>query len=255
LFLIVAGHGEIARLGYPWDMTAPIRALFIEDDDRLARFTTEYLEQRGVLVTHVRDGESAIAEQAKASFDVVVLDVMLPGRDGFAVCRTFRERTSVPIILVTARTEESDRVLGLELGADDYLVKPFSPRELLARLHALVRRAAGKVGPAAEVLRAGRIVLDVASMRVTVDGADVSLTSGEFQLLRALVERQGRVLSREQLLELVSGSSDEAFDRAVDVRISRIRQKIGDDPKHPRIIRTIRGFGYMLASEGGGEAP
>ena len=232
-----------------------IRALLVEDDDRLARFTAEYLEQRGVSVTHVRDGESAIAAQAKAVFDIVVLDVMLPGRDGFEVCRTLRTSTSVPIIVVTARTEESDRVLGLELGADDYLVKPFSPRELLARMEALVRRATGKVGPGLPVLRCGRIALDAASMRVTVGGTEVLLTSGEFQLLRALIERPGRVLSREQLLELATGSSEEAFDRAVDVRISRLRQKLGDDPKHPRIIRTVRGLGYMLADERDGDAP
>ena len=234
-------------------MTAAIRALFVEDDDRLARFTKEYLEQRGVLVTHVRDGESALVEQAKGAFDVVILDMMLPGRDGFDVCRSLRRRTSIPIIVVTARTEESDRVLGLELGADDYLVKPFSPRELLARLQALVRRATGQVGPSAEVVRVGRLAVDLASMRVTVDGAEVVLTSGDFQLLRAFVERRGRVLSREQLLELAIGSSEEAFDRAIDVRISRLRQKLGDDPKHPRIIRTIRGVGYVLADEGSGE--
>jgi two-component system OmpR family response regulator len=235
----------------------PIRALLVEDDDRLARFTAEYLGQRGVDVTHVRDGESAIAAQAKAktTFDIVVLDVMLPGRDGFDVCKTLRQRTSIPIIVVTARTEESDRVLGLELGADDYLVKPFSPRELLARVQALVRRATGQVGPGPALLRAGRITLDVLAMRVTVGGADVSLTSGELQLLRALMERRGRVLSREQLLELATGSSDEAFDRAIDVRISRLRQKLGDDPKHPRIIRTVRGIGYLLADEHDPDAP
>jgi two-component system, OmpR family, response regulator len=234
-------------------MTAPIRALFVEDDDRLARFTTTYLEERGVLVTHVRDGDRALAEHAKGAFDVVVLDIMLPGRDGFDVCRALRQRTAVPIIVVTARTEESDRVLGLELGADDYLLKPFSPRELLARLHALVRRATGNVGPGPSVLRAGRIAVSVASMRVTLDGVDVAITSGEFELLRVLVERRGRVLSREQLLELVSGSSEEAFDRAIDVRISRLRQKLGDDPKHPRMIRTVRGLGYMLADDADGE--
>jgi DNA-binding response OmpR family regulator len=231
-------------------MTTPIRALVVEDDDRLARFTKEYLEQRGVLVTHVRDGEHAIAEQAKSVFDVVVLDVMLPGQDGFDVCRTLRKRTSIPIIVVTARTEETDRVLGLELGADDYLAKPFSPRELLARLQALVRRATGNVGPGPGMVRAGRIAVHPASMRVTVDGADVALTAGDFQLLRAFVQRRGQVLSREQLLELVSGTSEEAFDRSVDVRISRLRQKLGDDPKRPRIIRTVRGLGYMLADDG-----
>jgi DNA-binding response OmpR family regulator len=230
-------------------MNSPIRALLVEDDDRLGRFTKEYLEQRGVLVTHVRDGEHALTEQARSVFDIVVLDVMLPGKNGFDVCRTLRQRTSIPIIVVTARIEESDRVLGLELGADDYLVKPYSPRELLARLQALVRRATGNVGPAPGVIRAGRIGLHVASMRVTVDGADVPLTAGDFQLLRVFVERRGHVLSREQLLELASGSSEEAFDRSVDVRVSRLRQKLGDDPKHPRMIRTVRGLGYMLADD------
>jgi len=235
-------------------MNSPIRALLVEDDDRLGRFTKEYLEQRDVLVTHVRDGERALAEQARTVFDIVVLDVMLPGRNGFDVCRALRQRTSIPIIVVTARTEETDRVLGLELGADDYLVKPFSPRELLARLQALVRRATGNVGPSPGLMRAGRIAVHVASMRVTVDGADVALTAGDFQLLRVFVERRGHVLSREQLLELASGSSEEAFDRSVDVRISRLRQKLGDDPKHPRIIRTVRGLGYMLADDGDGAA-
>ena len=230
-------------------MTTPIRALFIEDDDRLARFTTEYLTERGVSVSHVRDGEAGLAAQARQAFDVVILDVMLPGRDGFAICRALRERTAVPVILVTARAEESDRVLGLELGADDYLVKPFSARELLASVHALVRRANGNVGPRAEVLRAGPLELHLASMRVTVGGAEVTtLTASEFQLLRALAERSGRVLSREQLLEIAAGGSEEAFDRSIDVRISRLRQKLGDDPKRPSLIRTVRGLGYMLAA-------
>jgi DNA-binding response OmpR family regulator len=235
-------------------MSTPIRALFVEDDDRLARFTAEYLTERGLSVTHVRDGQEGLAAQAKQPFDVVILDVMLPGRDGFDVCRSLRQRSAVPVILVTARTEESDRVLGLELGADDYLVKPFSARELLARVHALVRRASGKVGPRAEVLRAGRLALDTASMRVTVGGDEVTLTASEFQLLRALVEKSGRALTREQLLELAGGSSDEAFDRSIDVRISRLRQKLGDDPKRPTLIRTVRGIGYLLAA-GDDEAP
>ncbi len=193
-------------------MTTPIRALFIEDDDRLALFTTEYLTERGVSVTHVRDGEAGLAALARQVFDVVILDVMLPGRDGFDVCRSLRLRSAVPVIVVTARAEESDRVLGLELGADDYLVKPFSARELVARVHALVRRADGNVGPRAEVLRAGPLVLHPASMRVTVGGAEVTLTASEFQLLRALVEKSGRVLTREQILELAAGSSEDAFD-------------------------------------------
>jgi DNA-binding response OmpR family regulator len=230
-------------------MAAAIRALLVEDDARLARFTAEYLEERGVRVTHCSDGEQALLEHARQTFDIVVLDVMLPGKNGFEICRALRERSAVPIVVVTARTEESDRVLGLELGADDYVVKPFSPRELLARIEALVRRATGKVGPAARVLRAGRVVVNTDAMRATVDGKDVPLTSNEFQLLRAFAERAGRVLSREQLLEIVEGSSEESFDRSIDVRVSRLRQKLGDDPRQPRIIRTVRGLGYVLAIE------
>ncbi|APR83345.1 Phosphate regulon transcriptional regulatory protein PhoB (SphR) [Minicystis rosea] len=226
--------------------------MFVEDDDRLALFTAEYLTERGVVVVHVRDGEQGLALQAKQAFDVVILDVMLPGRDGFDVCRALRKRTAIPILLLTARAEEVDRVLGLELGADDYMVKPFSPRELLARVHALVRRASGNVGPRAEVLRAGQLVLNPTSLRVTLAGADVTLTASEFQLLRALVERSGHVLTREQLLELADGNSEEAFDRSIDVRISRLRQKLGDDPRRPTLIRTVRGLGYMLTA--GGEA-
>ena len=232
-------------------MTVKMRALFVEDDDRLAHFTKVYLDQRGVAVTHVRDGESGLAAQAREAFDIVILDLMLPGRDGFEICRALRARTSIPIIVVTARGEETDRVLGLELGADDYLVKPFSPRELLARLQALVRRAKGQVGPSAGLIRVGRLAVDRTSMRVTVDDVEVPLTSGDFQLLRAFVERRGRVLTREQLLEIATGSSEEAFDRAIDVRISRLRQKLGDDPKHPRMIRTVRGVGYILPDDGG----
>lgn len=234
-------------------MTSGLRVLFVEDDDRLARFTCTYLEQRGAIVTHVRDGDGALAMQMRQAFDVVVLDVMLPGRDGFEICRELRKRTSIPIIVVTARTDETDRVLGLELGADDYLIKPFSPRELLARLQALVRRATGQVGPQGTVIRVGRLAVNTITMRVAVDGIDVPMTSGEFQLLRVFVERPGRVLSRDQLLEFAMGSADEAFDRSIDVRISRLRQKLGDDPKNPRTIRTIRGFGYVLVDEGNGE--
>src|SRR4051794_13630123 len=200
-----------------------IRALFIEDDDRLALFTAEYLEQRGVLVTRCSTGEQGLVELHRATFDVVILDVMLPGRDGFEVCRQIRARSAVPIVIVTARTEELDRVLGVELGADDYVIKPFSLRELLARINAVVRRATGRLGPPAGRISAGRITLERGTMRVQVDGKDVSLTASEFELLLALAERPGHVLSREQLLEITLGSSEEAFDRAIDVRIWRLR--------------------------------
>jgi two-component system, OmpR family, response regulator len=226
-----------------------ILALLAEDDERLARFTAEYLEQNGVGVTRAADGVRALELAAAQAFDIVILDLMLPGRDGLSVCRALRARSDVPILVATARADEPDRVVGLELGADDYLVKPFSARELLARVRALVRRARGQVGPAADVVRAGPLELRLSSMTATYRGRTLELTSYEFAILRALAERQGRVLSREQILELARGSAEESFDRSIDVRISRIRQKLGDDPRHPSILRTVRGVGYMVAAE------
>jgi DNA-binding response OmpR family regulator len=221
-----------------------ILALLVEDDDRLARFTAELLEQHGIAVTCVGDGEAALRAAKARSFDVVILDLMLPRRDGLSVCRELRTTSAVPILMVTARSDEADRVVGLELGADDYLTKPFSPRELLARVRALVRRARGHLGPDADVLRVGALELRLPAMAAYYDGKLVELTSYEFAILRVLAERSGRVLSREQILELAKGSAEEAFDRSIDVRISRIRQKLGGD-----LIRTIRGVGYMLARD------
>jgi DNA-binding response OmpR family regulator len=221
-----------------------ILALLVEDDVRLARFTAEFLEQYGVGVRCVGDGDAAVRAAQASEFDVVVLDLMLPGRDGLAVCRELRKRSAVPILMCTARTDEADRIVGLELGADDYLGKPFSPRELLARIRALVRRAHGRLGPEPEVLRAGPLELRPRSLAATLHGRRLDLTSYEFTILRILVERQGRVLSREQILELAKGTADDAFDRSIDVRISKLRHKLG-----PSLIRTVRGVGYMFASE------
>lgn len=226
-------------------MSQDILALLVEDDERLARFTAEFLEQHGVGVTHVADGEAALRMAQKRSFDVVILDLMLPKRDGLDVCRTLRTTSGVPILVVTARTDEADRIVGLELGADDYLGKPFSPRELLARVRALVRRARGHVGPESDVIRAGDLELRVGAMMAAYAGRPLDLTSYEFAILRVLAERSGRVLSREQIMELVKGTCDDAFDRSIDVRISRIRQKLGVDS----VIRTVRGVGYMLARD------
>lgn len=232
-------------------MTADILALLVEDDHRLAAFTAEFLARHGVAVTHVVDGEAGVRAAAERAFDVVILDLMLPRRHGLDVCRTLRARSAVPILVVTARTEETDRVLGLELGADDYLGKPFSARELLARVRALVRRARGHVGPASTAIRVGDLALYPEALAVTFAGRPVELTSYEFAILRALAERSGRVLSREQILELVKGESDDAFDRSIDVRISKIRSKLGEDTAGARsIIRTVRGVGYMVAREG-----
>ncbi len=230
-------------------MSTEILALLVEDDERLARFTAEFLEQHGIAVTRVGDGEAALRATRTRTYDVIVLDLMLPRRDGLDVCRELRTRSAVPIIVVTARGGEADRVIGLELGADDYLGKPFSARELLARVRALVRRARGHLGPDSDVLRVGALELRVGALAVTFAGRTIALTSYEFGIMRVLAERAGRVLSREQILELVKGDCDDAFDRSIDVRISRIRQKLDEDPGAPSIIRTVRGVGYMIARD------
>ena len=225
-----------------------LRVLLVEDDRKIATLTREYLENYGLSVDWVADGDAAIQSAERPDYDVIVLDLMLPGTDGFEVCRSIRQRSHVPIIVVTARVEVADRVLGLELGADDYVTKPFSARELLARIHALVRRARGRAGPQAS-LTVGNLTLDMQSCTATLEGRELGLTSYEFALLRALAENAGRVLSRERLLDLAKGGADEVFDRSIDVRISRLRHKLGDDPRQPRLLKTIRGSGYMLAGE------
>jgi DNA-binding response OmpR family regulator len=232
-------------------LDSPIAALLIEDDDRLARFTTDFLTQNGVVVTRAGDGEEGLTAALRKTYDVVILDLMLPRRDGLDVCKRLRARSNVPIVVVTARVDEVDRLLGFELGADDYLPKPFSPRELLARMRVHVRRARGQVGPdaAAHLLRVGDLELHPMSMRATLGGRDIELTSYEFALLRVLAERAGRALTREQLLELAKGGTEDSFERSIDIRISRLRQKLGDDPRNPRRLKTVRGMGYMLASE------
>jgi two-component system OmpR family response regulator len=224
-----------------------IAALFIEDDVRLARLTAEYLGGHGVRVTHVADGLRGLEEAQRGPFDVVLLDVMLPGKSGLDVCRELRERSDVPVILLTARGEEADRVMGLEIGADDYLPKPFSSRELLARIGAVVRRARGKVGPAKKTIKVGTLLVDTSAHRATLRGQELPLTGYEFAILRVLAERAGRVLSREQLMELAKGSAEESFDRSIDVHVSRLRQKLGDDSR--RLLKTVRGVGYLLAEE------
>ena len=230
-------------------VTASIAVLFVEDDERLAAFTKDYLTERGLSVTHVTEGDAALKALRLHHFDVVVLDIMLPGKDGFSVCKSIRAHSDVPVLLLTARGEETDRVLGLELGADDYLVKPFSPRELLARLHAFVRRHRGDLAPKVTELRVGPLSVNVSTFSATLDGAPVTLSPTEFQLLVHFMTRPGRVLSRDQLLELMKGGADEAFDRAIDVQVSRLRQKLGDDRRGHALIKTIRGVGYMLIAE------
>ena len=227
-----------------------IDLLLVEDDSRLASLTREYLEKNGVVVTLEEDGERGLQQALKHNFDVILLDLMLPGRDGISICQRLREHSDVPIIMVTARGEEADRVMGLEIGADDYLPKPFSPRELLARIRVAVRRARGQSGPRSNQIRVGDLELDPGSLTATLNGTVLDLTSYEFALLQALSERAGQVLSRDRLMELVRGNADEAFDRSIDVHISRLRQKLGDDPRKPLRIRTVRGAGYQYLARG-----
>ena len=225
-----------------------IRILLIEDDERLARLTTRYLESHGLSVVWIDDGRRGLTEALARPYDLVLLDLMLPGMDGMEVCRQLRTRTDVPIIVLTARGEEVDRVIGLEGGADDYVGKPFSSRELLARIRATVRRARGRAGPEASALLVGALELDVGGRRATLAGHQLSLTTYEFALLHVLVSRAGRVLSRDQLLELTRGNAEDVFDRSIDVHVSRLRQKLGDDPRNPRLLKTIRGAGYMFST-------
>ena len=227
-----------------------LTALLVEDDVRLAALTADYLGGHGVVVTRAADGVAGLEEALRHPYDVVLLDLLLPGKDGLDVFRELRSRSDVPIIVLTARGDAADRVLGLEIGADDYVSKPFSPRELLARIRAVVRRARGQVGPKVKPVRVGDLALDPGARRATVSDREITLTGYEFSLLYALASRPGRVLSREQLIDLAGGSLDEAFDRSVDVHVSRLRHKLGDDPKNPRMLKTVRGAGYMLATEG-----
>ena len=228
-----------------------LAALLVEDDLRLASFTAEYLQGHGINVTHLADGRLGLEEARRGRYDIVLLDLMLPGKDGLEVCRELRTSSDVPILMLTARGEEADRVMGLELGADDYPAKPFAARELVARIRALVRRARGKAGPQAKLVRVGGLTVDPSARRAVLDGRELSLTGYEFEILRALAERAGRILSREQLMELAKGNAEESFDRSIDVHVSRLRHKLGDDPKHPRLLKTVRGAGYLLSGEEG----
>jgi DNA-binding response OmpR family regulator len=227
-----------------------VNVVYVEDDEKLGRLTAKYLESHGVRVTLIADPREGIAAVLRDRPDVVLLDLMLPGMSGLEVCRRIREHLATPILMVTARGEEADRVLGLEGGADDYVAKPFSSRELLARVRAHARRARGKTGPESQLVRVGELTLDTSARSATLGGDPLTLTTYEYDLLRVLAERPGRVLTREQLVEAVRGSADEAFDRSIDVHVSHLRKKLGDDPKNPSWLKTVRGVGYVLSPGG-----
>jgi two-component system, OmpR family, response regulator len=224
-----------------------IRVLLVEDDARLARLTAQYLEIRGLLVTVANTGPNGLMELKRGTFDVVLLDLLLPGKNGLEVCRDIRRRSDVPIIMITALGDEADRVVGLEAGADDYVCKPFSSPELLARIRANIRRSRGLLGPSDRAIEAGRLIVHPGTFTATLDGRPLELTTVEFAILRVLSERMGRPVSRDQLLELAKGDAGDAFDRSIDGHVSRLRRKLGDDPRRPEMIKTVRGIGYLFA--------
>ncbi|MBF5042702.1 response regulator transcription factor [Aggregicoccus sp. 17bor-14] len=224
------------------------RVLLIDDDARMFELLAEYLGQHGINVAHAPDGGRGLAALEAGTYDAVLLDVMMPGLDGLEVCKRIRLKSHIPVLMLTARGDETDRVVGLELGADDYLPKPFSPRELLARLRAVLRRS--QPGSSAERLEEGPVSLDVSAREARVEGRTVDLTGLEFDLLVALVRRAGRVIPREALLGEAGRNDTVVSERTVDVHISHLRQKLGDDP--PRLIKTVRGVGYVFARDGAG---
>ena len=223
------------------------RLLLVEDDARLADMLSEYLGQAGFHMTIAARGAAALDRLADSEYDAIVLDLMLPDMDGLDVCRQVRSRSDTPIMMLTGRGEPIDRIVGLELGADDYLPKPFEPRELLARLRAILRRRARGKPSMDRALHFGRLEIDTAARAVRLDGVECALTGYQFDLLVALAERAGRILSREVLMDLAKGEHLDAFDRSIDVHMSRIRAAIEDDPKKPRRVITVRGAGYVFA--------
>lgn len=228
---------------------APQRILVVDDDVKLCRLVGDYLKLRGYDVDTVHNGADCLRRIGEATFHAVILDVMMPGMDGFATLQEIRRISTVPVLMLTALGDESDRIVGLEMGADDYLPKNFSTRELLARLRAVTRRASYTAAAAPEPdddIRVNDLAVSLASRTASINGTALTLTPLEFDLLACLAKNADRVLSRDRLLDEVNGRNYDVFDRSIDVHISSLRRKLGDDPKNPRFIKTIRSAGYML---------
>ena len=222
--------------------------LVVDDEPRIVELARDYLEHGGFAVVTATDGPGALEAVRRRAPDLVVLDLGLPGLDGLDVTREIRRSSSVPIVILTARDDEVDKLVGLELGADDYLTKPFSPRELVARVRAVLRRVEAAAAPS-DVVRAGELVLDLPRMRAEVAGRAIELTPTEFQLLATLATRPGRVFTRSQLLDAIHGIAFESFERAIDTHVKNLRRKLESDPRRPRLIQTVYGVGYRFADD------
>ena len=230
------------------------KLLVVDDDPEIRELTEEYLTQQGFIVHCVDSGEAMDAFLAEHSVDLIVLDLMLPGEHGLTIARRLKNESQIPIVIVSAQGDDIDRIVGLEVGADDYLPKPFNPRELLARIRAVLRRAGSAAGgeAAAGKVTFGEFELDVSAHRLTRNGEPVALTSGEFDLLAILVSNPNKVLDRDRILDLLTGAERSPFDRSIDVRVTRLRGKIEADPSAPLFIKTVWGKGYMFCPDGDG---
>ena len=224
-------------------MNEPAKLLVVDDDAELRELIAAFLAMQGYQIVAVRDGQAMDRALANQDLDLVILDLMLPGEDGLSIARRLKRETDIPIIIVSAQGEDVDRIVGLEVGADDYMAKPFNPRELLARIRAVMRRSSGGN---AQVIEFGDFRLDVSAHRLSKNGQTVSLTSGELDLLSILVRYPNRVLDRDRILDLLTGAERSPFDRSIDVRITRLRSKIEPNPARPVFIRTVWGKGYMF---------
>ena len=234
-------------------MTTPEHILIVDDDAEIRSLLSNYLQKNGYRTTAVAEGKGMLAALDKGGTDLIVLDLMLPGDDGLVLCRNLRARSNIPVIMLTARGDDMDRILGLEMGADDYLPKPFNPRELLARIKSILRRAKALPGnmetggDAARVYFAGWELDTISRQLVSPEGVVVSLSGSEYRLLRIFLNHPNRILNRDQLMDMMRGRETDPFDRSIDVQVSRLRHRLADDAKEPAIIKTVRGEGYILA--------
>jgi DNA-binding response OmpR family regulator len=226
--------------------------LIVEDDRNIAALVEQYLAREGFAVLRAADGPTGLIYARREKPALVILDVMLPGKDGWEVCRELRRDSDVPILMLTARADEMDRVVGLSIGADDYVVKPFSPRELVERVKAILRRTRARPAAREDVRELGPIRLDPDKHSVTMNGEDVALTPSEFKLLQTLMSYPGKVFSRAELLDRLYSDGGDVIDRVIDVHMGKLRQKLEPDPSHPRYLLTVHGVGYRLSDDGGG---